>query len=205
MLRKCVLLVALCWLAATSAAAHAFDLTELQKTLAGNDIIRGDFTQTKTLAMLDKPLVSKGHFVLGEEYGLLWQQTSPFPVTLVLTKDTLTQTMPGQQPQVIRAEDNPMAFYFSNVFLSLFNADTTALAKAFSHTLEGDTKSWTLQLVPNTPPLDKVFSGITLSGDSDITGLQLTEVRGDKTDIAFSNIRHTPDTLSDGERRAFSH
>lgn len=188
-----------------SAQASLFDLSELQKVLRRASLIRGDFTQTKTLQMLNAPLKSKGHFLLQKDTGLLWDQTQPFPVVLVLSDKTLYQKMPGQSEQVIHAKDNPLPFYFSRLFLDLFNGNTQTLSGQFSLSLKGDVKKWTLTLVPKKPPLSTVFKEISLSGGQYVQALTLQEIRGDKTVIAFTNVRDKPLTLTDGERRAFIH
>ncbi|WP_407331337.1 outer membrane lipoprotein carrier protein LolA [Enterovibrio sp. 27052020O] len=188
-----------------SLPAHAFDLPDLQQRLASSSIVRGDFTQTREIALLDMPLQSQGEFLLSEEDGLLWQQHSPFPVSLILAGETLRQRIPGQAEQVVHAKDNPMAFYFSEMFLSLFHADTRTLKTQFDLTLTGDENQWQLSLVPIAAPLTQVFNNIVLSGGEDIETLSLHELRGDKTTLTFSDIQHAPTTLSDEERRAFSH
>ncbi|WP_434358616.1 outer membrane lipoprotein carrier protein LolA [Parasalinivibrio latis] len=187
----------------SSPLASAFGLSDLPQILKKSAVISGDFEQIKEIAMLNKPLVSRGDFILSENDGLLWQQATPFPVTLILSDKILRQQMPGQTEQVIRAKDNPMAFYFSDLFLDLFHADADVLTQHFSYQLDGTPEAWTLVLTPTEAPLTKVFSQITLSGSNNIDALTMEELRGDKTTVAFSNIQHAS-ALSDEERRAFN-
>ncbi|MGR5456436.1 outer-membrane lipoprotein carrier protein LolA, partial [Vibrio alfacsensis] len=118
---------------------------------------------------------------------LLWRQDVPFTVQLVLTKDKLRQTFADQPAQVITAKDNPMAFYFSHIFLAVFHGDTDQLKQQFDMTFKADNGQWTLALTPKAAPLNTVFNTITLGGKSDLERLTLQEIRGDKTDILFSN------------------
>ncbi|CAM2926518.1 LolA family protein [Vibrio rarus] len=184
--------------------AKVTDLTSLQAQLSQHSIVRGDFTQLRTIQMFAKPLSSKGQFVLSKEHGLLWQQNSPFKVNLVLTKDKLRQTFSGQAAQVITAQENPMAFYFSHVFLSVFHGDTQALQQQFAIAFATKEKQWTLTLTPKKAPLNAVFQAIVLVGSQDINSLTLQEIRGDKTEILFSNQTHQPETLNDAEKAQFS-
>ncbi|MEF1229794.1 outer membrane lipoprotein carrier protein LolA, partial [Vibrio fortis] len=71
-------------------------LADLQTTLSQQSIIRGDFTQTRTMEMFDQPLLSQGSFLLDKANGLLWNQATPFPVHLVLTDNKLSQRF-GEQ------------------------------------------------------------------------------------------------------------
>lgn len=184
--------------------ASVTDLESLQKQLAQHATVRGDFTQLRYIEMFAEPLSSQGSFTLSKQMGLLWHQTTPFPVNLVLTEDKLRQTFAGQEPQVITAKDNPMAFYFSHVFLAVFHGDTDALKEQFEIEFDTSAEQWTIELTPKQAPLNAVFETITLVGNEDIDGLTLQEVRGDKTEIIFSNQTHLPESLNDAEKAQFS-
>ncbi|MEZ8098956.1 LolA family protein [Vibrio bivalvicida] len=184
--------------------AEVTDLVSLQDQLAKHSIVRGEFTQLRHIEMFEQPLSSQGHFTLSKQQGLLWQQDVPFPVNLVLTEDKLRQTFSGQEPQVITANDNPMAFYFSHVFLAVFHGDTQALQQQFDIAFKVTSGDWTITLTPKQAPLNAVFETITLVGNQNIDELTLREIRGDKTEILFSNQTHQPESLTDAEQAQFS-
>ncbi|WP_332839866.1 outer membrane lipoprotein carrier protein LolA [Photobacterium phosphoreum] len=204
--------------ACSSLSAQAMTLNELQQTLSTTKIVRGDFSQSRTMAMFNQPLVSNGTFIIAENSGLWWHQTAPMAVSLVLTQDKLSQQFDNQPAQIITAAQNPMVFYFSHIFLALFNGDTAALNQQFSlklttlppetgttdtHTHTATKKQWQLVLTPKQAPLNKVFTTITLQGGKFINQLTLAEIRGDKTVITFSHQRTTPSTLTTEEKRVF--
>tara|TARA_Y100001956_G_scaffold81524_2_gene99303 strand:+ start:577 stop:1185 length:609 start_codon:yes stop_codon:yes gene_type:complete len=186
------------------ALAQVTDLNSLQQQLAQSETVRGDFTQSRHLEMFDQPLSSQGTFTLSKSHGLLWQQETPFPVHLVLTEDKLRQTFAGQDPQTITAQENPMAFYFSHVFLAVFHGDTKALKEQFTISFSTQEGSWNIILTPIKAPLNAVFQHITLKGRDDIEHLELQELRGDKTEIAFTNQTSEPQGLTDAEQAQFS-
>lgn len=190
-------------IASPFALAQVNTMEELQQQLAQHPIVRGDFEQKRTLAMFDQPLTSTGQFTLDKTHGLLWRQDVPFTVQLVLTKDKLRQTFADQPAQVITAKDNPMAFYFSHIFLAVFHGDTDQLKQQFDMTFKADNGQWTLALTPKAAPLNAVFDTITLGGKSDLERLTLQEIRGDKTDILFSNQSYQPESLTDAEQAQF--
>nr|WP_246201095.1 outer membrane lipoprotein carrier protein LolA [Vibrio ziniensis] len=195
--------ICLSLLTATSSWAQVADLASLQTQLQQHPIVRGSFTQSRTLAMFEQPLVSEGSFLLEKQNGLLWQQSTPFPVNLVLTQDKLRQTFANQPAQVITAKENPMAFYFSKIFLSVFHGDTQQLKSQFVLQFESHTEHWQLVLIPKEAPLNAVFSSIVIQGNQDIDSLVLEEVRGDKTEITFTNQTHQPENLTDAEQAQF--
>ncbi|MCE7585734.1 outer membrane lipoprotein carrier protein LolA [Vibrio fluvialis] len=187
----------------STAIAQVTDLASLQTQLQRFEIVRGDFTQSRKIEMFASPLSSQGTFLLDKAHGLLWQQSTPFPVNLVLTQDKLRQTFTGQAPQTITAKENPMAFYFSHIFLSVFHGDTEQLQSEFDLDFSVQDEQWTLVLTPKGAPLNAVFKHITLQGQDDINALSLQEVRGDNTEIRFSAQTHEPQTLSQAEQAQF--
>lgn len=188
---------------ACSCSAQDITFKTLQTKLTANPVVRGEYKQQKTLKMFKQPLRSSGHFLLSEQQGLQWSQTKPFLVSLVLTKNKLSQQFTKQSPQIIGIKDNPLIFYFSHLFLSVFKGDIKALSAQFKMQLKGDNKNWSLSLVPKNSPLNKVFKQIKISGGKYINQLLLTELSGDTTNIIFSHQRSTPAKLTKHEQAIF--
>lgn len=179
-------------------------LAQLQQQLASHQVVRGSFTQTRHMQMFDAPLTSQGQFLLSSQYGLWWQQTTPFPTSLVLTKDTLSQQVGSEPAQVLKVSDNPMVFYFSHVFLSLFQGDTQTLQQQFDLKLSSNQGNhWVISLTPKSAPLNKVFSQINIEANDYINRIELIEIRGDRTDIEFNKQTHLPSDLSAAEQTIF--
>lgn len=177
-------------------------MQQLQEQLTAQKVLKGQFTQTKTMQMFKQPLRSSGDFILSQEQGLIWQQNKPFLVSLVLANNKLIQQFSGQSAQVIEAKDNPMVFYFSHLFLSLFQGDLESLKTQFEMHLQATDNNWKLTLTPKVSPLDKVFKTITIQGDKYISSLLLTELNGDSSLIEFSNVQ-TFSTLSQQDLERF--
>ncbi|WP_122081950.1 LolA family protein [Vibrio coralliirubri] len=194
-------------------SAAVSSISELQTVLSENSIVRGEFTQTRNMEMFAQPLTSQGTFLLDKSNGLLWTQATPFPVSLVLTDNKLSQRFADQPAKIITDKENPMAFYFSHIFLSVFHGDTQKLQEQFALDFEPATvtssdentenKSWTLTLKPKSAPMNAVFEAITLQGQNDIERIELREIRGDSTVIEFSQLSHLPEVLSDAEAQQF--
>lgn len=184
--------------------AKVDNLDSLQKQLSSHALVRGQFTQLRHLQMFAQPLTSQGQFVLDKQHGLLWQQTAPFPVNLVLTQDKLRQSIAGQAPEVITSAQNPMAFYFSRIFLAVFHGDTNALQNEFDLSLSTDDAKWTLTLAPKSAPLNSVFEHIVLQGEDEIEQIELLEKRGDRSEIYFQAHSHQPTQLTSTEQQQFA-
>lgn len=193
----------LCLLFSCSCSAQVITFKSLQAALTAYPLVRGKYTQQKTLKMFKQPLRSSGHFLLSGTQGLQWSQMQPFPVSLVLTKDKLSQQFSNAPPQIISVKNQPLVFYFSHLFLSVFKGDMTALSTQFKMQLKGDNKNWYLSLMPRNAPLNKVFKQINVSGGNYIEQLLLIELSGDTTKITFSNQHSTPSKLTKHEQATF--
>ncbi|MDC9594598.1 LolA family protein [Xenorhabdus sp. IM139775] len=184
--------------------AHAITLEELQQRFAHQPAVRAHFTQVRQIQGMPQPLSSNGEMLVSQDKGLWWHQQKPFPLTLVLDDNRMVQVMAGQTPQVITADSNPQLFQFNHLMRALFQADRAVLEENFNLAFNdlGQGK-WRLGLTPKTSPLDKLFTAITLNGQANLDVILLTDRQGDRTELAFTQHRLTPETLSHEEEQHF--
>ncbi len=96
--------------------------------------------------------------LIARDKGLLWDQTSPFPMQLLLDDKRMVQAINGQPPQTITAENNPQMFQFNHLLRALFRADRKVTEDNFRvEFADKGEGQWTLRLTPITTPLDKIF------------------------------------------------
>lgn len=188
-----------------SAGAQALTLDELQKRFTAQPVIRAHFDQTRTIKDFPQPLRSQGNMLIARDTGLLWDQTSPFPMQLMLDDSRMVQVTNGQSPQVITAENNPQMFQFNHLLRALFQADRAVLEKNFRIDFQDKGQdAWSLRLVPVSTPLDKIFSAIDLTGKTYLQTITLHDKQGDLTAIVLSEHSLTPASLTDKERQRFA-
>ncbi|MEH4015872.1 outer membrane lipoprotein carrier protein LolA [Escherichia fergusonii] len=183
----------------------ALTLDDLQQRFTEQPVIRAHFDQTRTIKDLSQPLRSQGQMLIARDQGLLWDQTSPFPMQLLLDDKRMVQVINGQPPQIITAENNPQMFQFNHLLRALFQADRKVLEQNFRVEFadKGEGR-WTLRLTPTTTPLDKIFNTIDLAGQTYLESIQLNDKQGDRTDIALTQHQLTPAQLTDDERQRFA-
>ncbi|HAW2497417.1 TPA: outer membrane lipoprotein carrier protein LolA [Escherichia coli] len=183
----------------------ALPLDDLQQRFTEQPVIRAHFDQTRTIKDLPQPLRSQGQMLIARDQGLLWDQTSPFPMQLLLDDKRMVQVINGQPPQIITAENNPQMFQFNYLLRALFQADRKVLEQNFRVEFadKGEGR-WTLRLTPTTTPLDKIFNTIDLAGQTYLESIQLNDKQGDRTDIALTQHQLTPAQLTDDERQRFA-
>ncbi|MFS6981889.1 outer membrane lipoprotein carrier protein LolA [Escherichia coli] len=178
---------------------------DLQQRFTEQPVIRAHFDQTRTIKDLPQPLRSQGQMLIARDQGLLWDQTSPFPMQLLLDDKRMVQVINDQPPQIITAENNPQMFQFNHLLRALFQADRKVLEQNFRVEFadKGEGR-WTLRLTPTTTPLDKIFNTIDLAGQTYLESIQLNDKQGDRTDIALTQHQLTPAQLTDDERQRFA-
>ena len=183
----------------------ALNLDDLQQRFTEQPVIRAHFDQTRTIKDLPQPLRSQGQMLIARDQGLLWDQTSPFPMQLLLDDKRMVQVINGQPTQIITAENNPQMFQFNHLLRALFQADRKVLEQNFRVEFadKGEGR-WTLRLTPTTTPLDKIFNTIDLAGQTYLESIQLNDKQGDRTDIALTQHQLTPAQLTDDERQRFA-
>ncbi|EFE7932713.1 LolA family protein [Escherichia coli] len=183
----------------------ALSLDDLQQRFTEQPVIRAHFDQTRTIKDLPQPLRSQGQMLITRDQGLLWDQTSPFPMQLLLDDKRMAQVINGQPPQIITAENSPQMFQFNHLLRALFQADRKVLEQNFRVEFadKGEGR-WTLRLTPTTTPLDKIFNTIDLAGQTYLESIQLNDKQGDRTDIALTQHQLTPAQLTDDERQRFA-
>lgn len=188
-----------------SPLVHAITLDELQQRFTEQPVVRADFAQTRTIKDLPQPLRSQGKMLIARDQGLLWDQTAPFPMALMLDDSRMVQVINSQPPQIITAQNNPQMFQFNHLLRALFQADRAVLEQNFRIDFQDKGEGrWHLTLTPVTTPLDKIFASIDLAGQQYLDHIQLNDKQGDLTEIVFSHHRLTPTTLTDDERQRFA-
>ncbi|AWH88883.1 LolA family protein [Limnobaculum parvum] len=188
-----------------SQTASAVTLDDLQQRFSHQPVLRAQFEQQRTISGMSQPLKSNGNVLIAKAHGLIWNQTKPFPLILMMNETRMEQRMAGQPPQVITADNNPQMFRFNSILTALFHADRKALEQnfnlQFSYLGKGN---WQLILQPTTTPLDKLFRQITLNGSEFLNEIQINDMQDDSTHIRFFDQTTTPTALTPDEKHHFS-
>ena len=191
-----------CWLGVPAQAADLALLNTIQSRLTVATVIRGDFTQTRQLAGIKKPLVAKGSFVVEKTRGVLWRTLTPFPQTTRVTQGEILQKDGDRVLMSLSADKEPAAHAISRILFSLFAGDMSALAEYFDYTGQIDGGGWQLSFTPREAGLRTVIGSMSLEGDSVVRQVTLTSAAGDITRIVFSNAA-TAAALTADERAQF--
>ena len=170
--------------------------------LAEHPIVKGEFEQEKILSRLGRSLKSSGNFIIVSELGMVWDTLKPFPSTMVLGKDYMTQSRPGGQKTVLSAAGNETFLGMAEVISSVFSGNTRGLLENFEVFFSGVPSAWELGLLPRYKAIAGFAGRITLKGDAVIRSIVVYEQNGDSIKYALSSHSY-PLELSVHEKAFF--
>ncbi|AVS68434.1 hypothetical protein C8245_24770 [Paracidovorax avenae] len=190
------------WLALPlhAASAGTATLSSLAQHVAQYPVVRAEFTQTRQMAALKRPVVTTGRIIYSRERGVLWQIEKPYAMTYVLQDDKVVEI--GADGQRRERQVQGLA-EIGRVFRAVLSADTQALAGYFDIAVQGTTAQWTLELKPRQPQMAQVMERIQITGDQFVQTLRMDEAGGDSTSLRFRGTQGA-DTLSDAELQRFN-
>ena len=180
-------------------------LPDIRGVLIQAPLVCGNFTQSKSLKALTRPLISQGRVVFATGIGVLWQPTSPFPSQVLVKADALIRWDSENKPKRTGFGQSPQFRALSDVFLAVFAGDTSRLAAAFDTVASVGKKSWSLVLKPRDKGFAARISGIRVSGGQFVEELQIAEGQGDTTVIRFKDLTADGCALSDTEKDYLAH
>ena len=186
--------LALLCLACMTAWAQAGEpdlLTRIGAQMEPFAVVRSEFTQTKTMAALKRPLVTRGHLVYSRHDGVLWQIEQPFQMSYVLGENRIIEISADGVRHERAGRDVPGLAQVGRVFRAMLGANTVALREYFDASARGDLKHWEIDLKPKQAPLSQFLSGLHLSGGRFVESIRMDETGGDSTQIELRQVQMT--------------
>jgi len=166
-------------------------------------IVRGSFSQVKTLARLSKSFISRGRFVFAVDRGILWELDTPFASTTIITGDRLVQRDPDGKTSILDGSANPMFRRFAETLQAVFAGNLAVIEEQFDLYFEGQAETqWRLGLVPKDATVRGVIASLEISGDTHLREVLLTEADQDTVRYTFTDIQ-SAGALTPDEARLF--
>lgn len=153
----------LTFLAMSPAWAGTWDIDTLMRGLAKHEGGKAKFVETKTIALLDKPVVSSGELNYVPPARLEKRTLKPKQELMVLDGDQLRLER-GKQVFTIRLSEQPEALAFVDSLRGTLAGDKAALEKNYKLRLSGTEDKWTLDLLPDDQRIAAFVLRITFGG-----------------------------------------
>lgn len=149
-----------------------------------------EFSQSKQISTISRPLQSSGLLGLAATGELLWQTTQPLKSTVVIDGGNIR--IFNRQDVLVNELANASIKVMSDLLLQVFSGDSAALENSFITTVScGDDTSWQLDLRPRTAELENLLLSVSLSGRDDLEAIRFQETRGDTTAITLTPVPAT--------------
>lgn len=163
-------------------------LAQVRQRVQDAPVVRGQFTQRKTVQGFKQPLQSSGDFVVARGKGIAWQVRQPFVSTLIVKPDSLlSRGADGRVAMQMKAQDEPVLRTINAMLFAVMAADLVQLAQYFEVTGSVQGANWSLHLVPRDAMLAQWLQAVDLRGQQFVQEVQLLETRGDRSQIFIEN------------------
>ncbi len=163
-------------------------LAQVRQRVLDAPVVRGQFTQRKTVQGFKQPLQSSGDFVVARGKGIAWQVRQPFASTLIVKPDSLlSRAADGSVAMQMKAQDEPVLRTINAMLFAVMAADLAQLSQYFEVTGQVQAAGWKLHLVPRDPMLAQWLQSVDLRGQQFVQEVLLQETRGDRSQIQIQN------------------
>ena len=202
MMRFFVAALALCAALPAFALEEAALLDALASRFGKTAVVSSEFTQTRTLAALTRPVRSTGRLVYARDRGVIWQIEKPYRATYVIDDSRIVEIDASNVRRERSAKEAPAVAEVGRVFRSIVSGDRKTLVEYFRVAALGDADRWELRLAPREK-VAPFLKGVVVRGGRFIDHISLTEPSGDRTDLAFERQRADA-VLAEADARIFA-
>ena len=185
--------------AAPALAAEALD--EIRIRLNAHPVVRAEFTQTRRIAALAKPLVTQGRLLVSRGEGVVWQIDQPYRSTYVLKQESMLEIAADGTRTVHSERDASAAARINQLVRALTAGDNVTLSNWFQTQTSLEGARWRIVLVPKQQQMAQYIKRVHLRGSEFVEEVEIESNNGDQTSLAFHKHRQGP--LSADERRLF--
>lgn len=180
-------------------------LKQLGDRIEQHAVLRADFTQTKQMPALKRPLITSGKLLYSKTQGVIWQISKPYPISYILSEDKVVEVSADGVRKERAVRDMPGFAQISRIFKAMLSGDVNALNGYFDNKIqiEPNQAGWQLQLTPKQTQTLRFVQGIVVSGNQFVSSINIQEPNAASTAIVFSKTE-AASALTDAELALFS-
>ncbi len=180
----------LCASMALARPVQALDLEALLGGVAQTERRTVAFEETRTIAGMKKPLLSRGQLIYEPGGRLIKRFETPRRETAILDEDRLT-ILDADDTEVTTIDlwmQRDLQLVFTGL-QAVFSGDADALRKAFDIRINGDKGQWRLRLTPKPDEGDLRLESVVVSGSArKIADFEIRERDGDTAVIRLLDV-----------------
>lgn len=170
------------------AQAAEWSIDQLMQLLAQTRSGHASFVETKSIAMLDKPVESSGELFYKAPDYLEKRTLKPKAESMILNGSTLILER-GSKKRTVQLQAYPEIAAFIDSIRGTLAGDRKALERTYNLALEGNAQSWKLLLTPLDNKMKKVVERINISGvNNEARAIAIIQADGDSSLMVIENI-----------------
>lgn len=168
--------------------ADDWDIAQLMQLLAQSRSAHSSFVETKSIAILDKPVISSGELFYTAPDHLEKRTLKPKAETMVLDQGTILITR-GSKNYRLQLQDYPALAAFIDSIRGTLAGDAVALQHNYTLKLQGAMAHWTLQLLPANEQIKTVVQRISISGEKgELRSIEILQADGDSSVMTITQL-----------------
>lgn len=166
-------------------------ISEINAAAKDIQTLQCDFTQMKTLSIMNDKMVSQGAMTFAQPAKLRWRYTTPYDYTFIISDDKV-HIAKGSKRNSIDIKSSQVFQEIVRLMAGSVTGRCLTQTKDFSVKMLIAEKSYIAVLTPKDKQLKKMFQTIRLTFDRArkiVTTVEMTEATGDATVIEFQHIQ----------------
>jgi|TARA_Y100000782_G_scaffold45424_1_gene51008 hypothetical protein len=188
--RRFLVLITLCAIAFVAPSIGLQTLraeTAKPASLNQNEYLHGTFELARHLDGFEKPLLSRGEFVISPQSGLIWKTTFPFPGVTVLKRDRIYAIAPNGARNDMASGSKTRQFV--SMISSVLAGDWTGLEDQFDIQENAEQSNrWKTTLTPHpNSAVTTQVAEIVASGDIFVQNVTIEKPSSDRDVITFDD------------------
>ena len=185
-LRAALLAVSLGWIGAQPALAQAFNTNALMLTLSAHPPGKATFVETKTLALLKKPIVSEGELRYEPPGKLTMVTRTPKAESTTVDGEWLTRQADGKTMRIKLDEYPEIAGMIEGIRGSL-GGNRMLLEQYYHLNVTGSAADWRMRLVPKASQVGRFIKHIDVAGKGNAIGqIDILQADGDSSSMVIT-------------------
>lgn len=161
---------------------------------SSGELLRGRFTQQRTLQGFKTPLTSAGTFIVAPGRGVVWRTDMPFAVVTAIGSGGLVQRVSGGATTHYPASRLPAIARLYEIFAAALGGDWLKLDRLFAVQREGGDQSWKVTLKPLSEDPTLPIRLVIVQGGRYVNSVEIQRANGDSDRIDFTDqaLSRTP-------------
>ena len=180
-IRSCLLMLVLGFNGAAEANIESFDIPRLMERMAQVTSRQVHFTETKTFAVLTKPIILAGTLSYVHPDRVEKHVLIPYEEHLIVQGDQLTLTTKDGTKRM-KLNSHPLIWSLVEAIRSSLSGELATLKRFYDVKIDGTQQNWTLTLRPLDQQAAAYLTSVALHGrDNWLTSVEIRETGGDQS------------------------